>query len=149
MSTRRAQQWCQSKNEIPYFETSAKEAINVEQAFQTIAKNALAQVSVDSGQWTLSFIMFNYPSDIHAIYIAYLILFDAVQNLEKAPSLQVSSTCENCQLYVCAFTCHALLIQPPVSDVAKIGILQNMHKHRLHLSLQCPYLRRRRMTRRS
>ena len=28
---------------IPYFETSAKEAINVEQAFQTIAKNALQQ----------------------------------------------------------------------------------------------------------
>ena len=28
---------------MPYFETSAKEAINVEQAFQTIAKNALAQ----------------------------------------------------------------------------------------------------------
>ena len=26
-----------------YFETSAKEAINVEQAFQTIAKNALQQ----------------------------------------------------------------------------------------------------------
>merc|ERR1712121_50396 len=40
---KRAQQWCHSKNEIPYFETSAKEAINVEQAFQTIAKNALAQ----------------------------------------------------------------------------------------------------------
>ena len=35
--------WCQSKGNIPYFETSAKEAINVEQAFQTIAKNALQQ----------------------------------------------------------------------------------------------------------
>ena len=46
VSTKRAQQWCHSKNEIPYFETSAKEAINVEQAFQTIAKNALAQVSL-------------------------------------------------------------------------------------------------------
>ena len=43
VSTRRAQQWCHSKHDIPYFETSAKEAINVEQAFQTIAKNALAQ----------------------------------------------------------------------------------------------------------
>ncbi|CAD1475845.1 unnamed protein product, partial [Heterotrigona itama] len=42
---KKAQQWCQSKNNIPYFETSAKEAINVEQAFQTIAKNALAQES--------------------------------------------------------------------------------------------------------
>lgn len=35
--------WCQSKGNIPYFETSSKEAINVEQAFQTIAKNALQQ----------------------------------------------------------------------------------------------------------
>jgi hypothetical protein len=35
--------WCQSKGNIPYFETSAKEAINVEQAFQTVAKNALQQ----------------------------------------------------------------------------------------------------------
>ena len=37
-----------TKNDIPYFETSAKEAINVEQAFQTIAKNALAQENEDS-----------------------------------------------------------------------------------------------------
>ena len=35
--------FCQAKGNIPYFETSAKEAINVEQAFQTIAKNALQQ----------------------------------------------------------------------------------------------------------
>lgn len=43
VSAKRAQQWCQSKNDIPYFETSAKEGINVDIAFQTIAKNALAQ----------------------------------------------------------------------------------------------------------
>lgn len=43
VSAKRAQQWCQSKNDIPYFETSAKEAVNVELAFQTIARNALAQ----------------------------------------------------------------------------------------------------------
>jgi len=48
VSTKRAQQWCHSKNEIPYFETSAKEAINVEQAFQTIARNALAQETEDT-----------------------------------------------------------------------------------------------------
>ncbi len=45
--TRRAQNWCESKNNIPYFETSAKEAINVEQAFQKIARDALAKESDD------------------------------------------------------------------------------------------------------
>ncbi|KAJ3603371.1 hypothetical protein NHX12_031113 [Muraenolepis orangiensis] len=45
VTTKRAQAWCQSKNNIPYFETSAKEAINVEQAFQTIARNALKQTA--------------------------------------------------------------------------------------------------------
>ena len=54
VSTKRAQTWCQSKNEIPYFETSAKEAINVEQAFQTIAKNALAQVMLKFSQLIFS-----------------------------------------------------------------------------------------------
>jgi Ras-related protein Rab-7A len=43
VSQKRAMSWCQSKNSIPYFETSAKESTNVEQAFQTIAKNALQQ----------------------------------------------------------------------------------------------------------
>ncbi|XP_050308928.1 ras-related protein Rab-7a [Anthonomus grandis grandis] len=43
ISPKRAAQWCQSKNNIPYFETSAKEGLNVEQAFLAIAKNALAQ----------------------------------------------------------------------------------------------------------
>lgn len=42
---RRALAWCQAKGNIPYFETSAKEAINVEQAFQVIARNALKQES--------------------------------------------------------------------------------------------------------
>ncbi|KFD51734.1 hypothetical protein M514_07431 [Trichuris suis] len=41
VSTKRAQFWCSSKNDIPYFEVSAKEAINVEQAFQKIAQDAL------------------------------------------------------------------------------------------------------------
>ncbi|VFV44829.1 ras-related protein rab-7a [Lynx pardinus] len=43
VATKRAQAWCYSKNNIPYFETSAKDAINVEQAFQMIARNALKQ----------------------------------------------------------------------------------------------------------
>jgi len=48
VSTKRAQTWCQSKNDIPYFEVSAKEAVNVEQAFQTIARNALQRESQES-----------------------------------------------------------------------------------------------------
>lgn len=43
VTNKRAQSWCQSKNHIPYFETSAKEAINVDKAFQTVAQNGLAQ----------------------------------------------------------------------------------------------------------
>eukprot|EP00041_Stephanoeca_diplocostata_P006925 m.95883 g.95883 ORF g.95883 m.95883 type:complete len:207 (-) comp16621_c1_seq1:358-978(-) len=43
ISQKRAMTWCQAKNSIPYFETSAKDSTNVEQAFQLIAKNALQQ----------------------------------------------------------------------------------------------------------
>ncbi|KAI8831584.1 small GTPase superfamily [Chytridium lagenaria] len=43
VSVKRALAWCEQKGKIPYFETSAKEAINVDQAFQTIAKLALQQ----------------------------------------------------------------------------------------------------------
>lgn len=32
--SKRAMTFCQSKGGIPYFETSAKEAVNVEQAFE-------------------------------------------------------------------------------------------------------------------
>eukprot|EP00696_Hemimastix_kukwesjijk_P004275 gnl/Hemi2/15275_TR5143_c0_g1_i1.p2 gnl/Hemi2/15275_TR5143_c0_g1~~gnl/Hemi2/15275_TR5143_c0_g1_i1.p2 ORF type:complete len:213 (+),score=65.48 gnl/Hemi2/15275_TR5143_c0_g1_i1:110-748(+) len=40
ITEKRAQTWC---NQIPYFETSAKENINVEQAFMTVARRALAR----------------------------------------------------------------------------------------------------------
>jgi Ras-related protein Rab-7A len=43
ISNKRAMTYCQSRGNIPYFETSAKESVNVEQAFEVIAKNALAQ----------------------------------------------------------------------------------------------------------
>ncbi|XP_015905800.1 ras-related protein rab7 [Parasteatoda tepidariorum] len=43
ISTKRGQGWCQSKNNIPFYETSAKESINVEQAFQAVAMSALTQ----------------------------------------------------------------------------------------------------------
>ena len=34
ISSKKAMTFCQSKGNIPYFETSAKEAMNVEQAFE-------------------------------------------------------------------------------------------------------------------
>ncbi|KAL0234933.1 hypothetical protein GEMRC1_001515 [Eukaryota sp. GEM-RC1] len=43
---RRATAWCQSKGDIPFFETSAKENHNIEQAFQTVAKMALTREEV-------------------------------------------------------------------------------------------------------
>ncbi|KAI9801538.1 MAG: Rab GTPase ypt7 [Sarcosagium campestre] len=43
VSSERAMSYCQSKGGIPYFETSAKEAVNVEQAFEVIARHALEQ----------------------------------------------------------------------------------------------------------
>lgn len=45
VSHKRASAWCQQKGDIPYFETSAKAATNVDEAFQIIARNALQQES--------------------------------------------------------------------------------------------------------
>ncbi|EPX72417.1 GTPase Ypt7 [Schizosaccharomyces octosporus yFS286] len=41
VSKSKAQAYCQDRGEIPYFETSAKEAVNVQEAFQTVARLAL------------------------------------------------------------------------------------------------------------
>lgn len=82
ISSKRAMTFCQSKGGIPYFETSAKEAVNVEQAFEgmpmpilsipppmchkthvflpVIARNALAQE--ESEEFTGDF---SDPIDIH------------------------------------------------------------------------------------
>ncbi|RYR36636.1 hypothetical protein Ahy_A09g041602 isoform A [Arachis hypogaea] len=42
VSEKKAKDWCTSKGNIPYFETSAKEDYNVDAAFLCIAKTALA-----------------------------------------------------------------------------------------------------------
>merc|ERR1712199_89093 len=41
VSEKKAKAWCSSKGGIPFFETSAKEDVNIDSAFQCIAKNAL------------------------------------------------------------------------------------------------------------
>uniref|UniRef100_A0A6A7G8J4 Ras-related protein rab-7a n=1 Tax=Hirondellea gigas TaxID=1518452 RepID=A0A6A7G8J4_9CRUS len=46
VSEAKAKKWCKEKNNVPYFETSAKESVNVDQAFQVIAQEALRQEAV-------------------------------------------------------------------------------------------------------
>jgi Ras-related protein Rab-7A len=52
ISKTKANSWCKSKNLIPYFETSAKDAINVEAAFVEIARMAIKQESTKSTEQT-------------------------------------------------------------------------------------------------
>jgi len=51
VSHKRAIAWCQSRNIPYYFETSAKEAIQVQQAFQMVAKLALEENIKDTERY--------------------------------------------------------------------------------------------------
>lgn len=43
VSTARAQSWCMGNGDIPFYETSAKESINIEEAFNTLIRKELDQ----------------------------------------------------------------------------------------------------------
>jgi Ras-related protein Rab-7A len=45
ISEKKAKAWCASKGDIPHFDTSAKEDVNVDAAFQAVARNALSHES--------------------------------------------------------------------------------------------------------
>lgn len=45
VSDKKAKAWCGSKGDIPHFDTSAKEDLNVDAAFQAVARNALSHES--------------------------------------------------------------------------------------------------------
>lgn len=47
VSKQKAQRWCQQNGNLPYFETSAKEATGVQQAFEVVGRSALQQSSAD------------------------------------------------------------------------------------------------------
>ena len=45
---REGKEWCDANNGIPFYETSAKEGISVEQAFQDIARKALKRMETNA-----------------------------------------------------------------------------------------------------
>lgn len=48
VQAREGKDWCDANNGIPFYETSAKEGISVEQAFQEIARKALKRMETNS-----------------------------------------------------------------------------------------------------
>ncbi|KAL0639559.1 Ras- protein Rab-7 [Maublancomyces gigas] len=54
VSQKRAVTYCYAKGQIPYFETSARDGANVDQAFEAIARNAQEEAEIDYFDNTIS-----------------------------------------------------------------------------------------------
>lgn len=68
VSEKKAKEWCASKG-IPYFETSAKEDINVDAAFLSIAKTALANEH-EQDMWVYIFLLHDYKESTILLSLA-------------------------------------------------------------------------------
>lgn len=86
VTQKRAMTWCQSKGNIPYFETSAKEAINVEQAFQTVAKNALQQEAEEQLYVSPSVRLSSLPTPYDDDLVAHTVISAIVTSTTRIPS---------------------------------------------------------------
>ena len=105
--------WCQSKGNVPYFETSAKEAINVEQAFQTIAKNALQQET--DLELYVGFVMFREWGKAGVIGICCII------NMTTNIHFKFISYISACAVYISPILClHYIILQLAVTVTSQI-----------------------------
>ncbi|CAI9286365.1 unnamed protein product [Lactuca saligna] len=80
VSKKKAKAWCASKGNIPYFETSAKEGINVEAAFQCIATNAVKNEPEEETYFPET-IDVTGEGRQHRSYGSVIILFDKDNNV--------------------------------------------------------------------
>ena len=59
---KKAEQWCSEHFNIPFFETSAKNATNVELAFQSIAQAAIAQKGTNEDVYVMNQVNIDQPA---------------------------------------------------------------------------------------
>lgn len=91
VANKRASAWCQAKGDIPYFETSAKEAIHVDQAFQTIAKLALQQEQDTDEMYDIYFFSFLLLLVSSLFHSCFLDLRDGLAHLRQVCSRRYHS----------------------------------------------------------
>ena len=80
---REGEDWCQANNNIPFYETSAKEGISVEQAFQEIARKALKRMENNT---------FDMPQTIGGASGAIRLNPDLARNTNTGSSSNPNST---------------------------------------------------------